>query len=306
MSGLSFRVGRQVPIENLFTPLPDIPNINFFRERGLEHYCEQSEPTLLMCTTVVNESLRASSVVAGEIGAVVIDTANWHGTYSDQVQILESLYQCGLSRVPVIGLQLQGCSGAVTAIDVARRILKTESDPKPVLVLLCGRAGFDMPRVDVSRATILGDGVASCVVTETPGCFEILASSSVTSLDLAGVERSLERDVAMVMRSCENISAVTNGLYRAAGVGPEEVEKLFCTNGNLMYPRFAARAARVDSGRTYNDNIAAYGHVFSCDQLINLVTYGRENLFRIGKIYILIGWSPYVFGGALISYVGVS
>lgn len=307
ISGLSFRVGCVAAIDELFSqPAADCPGIEFFRARGFKHYCAQVEPTVPMCTAVIRDSLRKSSVSPEHVGAVVIDSENWQCTDEDQIQLLESLYQVGISQVPVIGVTLQACGGSIAAIDVANRFLRTEAAQRPVLVLICGRAVPGIRRANAGRATILSDGIAACVVSHTPGRFELLASKVYTSLEMARTDLTQEKDAVTLVRSCANIAAIANSLYKAAAIESQQVAALFCTNGNLMYTSFAARAVRIAEARAYSDNVAAFGHVFSCDHLINLVTYGSDKGFQESGKYLLIGWSPYVFSGALISYLGKS
>jgi len=113
-----------------------------------------------------------------------------------------------------------------------------------------------------------------------------------------------EKAAVSLVRSHADISAVASKLYQIGEATASEIEGLLCTNGNLMYATFAGRAAGISEERLFTENVAAYGHVFSCDHLINLATYGNSKGFRKGGKYLLIGWSPYVFGGALVSYDG--
>jgi 3-oxoacyl-[acyl-carrier-protein] synthase III len=307
IGGISFRLGRNGCIEDLFAePSAGDGDIDFFRTRGLRNYFEQVEPLGTMCTSVVDESLRKCSVDAEQLGAVVVDAEQWHCTSEDRIQLLESLDACGISGVPVIGLDLQTCSGCLTALSVADRLHRTDRDRKPVLVLLCGRAAPGTSRVDFRRATILSDGVASCVVSSTPGSFALLASTTHTNLRMVRSGVAGEKAVVSVVRSHADLAAVANRLYALAEIHASQIDALLCTNGNLLYVTFAGRAAGVAEARIYTENVAAYGHVFSCDHLINLATYASFKPFLAGGKYLLIGWSPYVFGGAVVSYEGAS
>lgn len=303
ISGVSFRVGPSAPIEKLFADLQSSPGIEFFRARGLKHYCAQVESTAVMCAEVVRDTLRTSGVAPREVGTVVIDADQWHCTAEDRIQMLESLCECGITRVPVIGVGLQTCSGCMTAIDVADRLLRTGRDQKPVLVLMCGRAAPGTSRIDLRRATILSDGVSSCIVSNRPGPFALLASTTHTNLERVRAGVAGEQAAMSLVRSYRDIAAVANDLYSAASAAPAQIEALFCTNGNLMYSTFAARAVGISGSRAYTDNVAAYGHVFSCDHMIDLVTCASAKTFQYGHKYMLIAWSPYVFSGAIISYV---
>ena len=306
IGGVSFRVGRTASIEELFTASStSVPDIEFFRARGLRHYCAQVKSLGSMCSAVIRESLRLCSLEPHQVGAVVIDSEQWHCVTEDRVQLLESLHACGLVQVAVIGIELQTCSGCLTALNVADRLVRTDCERRPVLVLVCGRVAPGSSRADLRRATVLSDGVASCVVSTAPlGPFALLASTNHTNLQMVRGGVAGEKAAISLVRSHADISSIASRLYRIGEVIAQEVQALLCTNGNLMYTTFAGRATGIPEERIYTENVAAYGHVFSCDHLINLATYGASKGFVEGGKYLLIGWSPYVFGGALVSYEG--
>lgn len=306
LCGVAYRVGPAADIEGLFSEASKDggTGIEFFRARGLRQYRAQAESTAAMCGVVVRECLRKAALSGVQIGAVIVDVDNWHCTPEDRVQMFESLHAAGIGRVPIVGLSLQTCSGCMAAIQIADRLVRTDPDGRPVLILLCGRAAPGGSRIDLRRATILSDGVSACVVSGKPGSFAVLACTSQTNLEMVRTGTVGEKAAISLVRGYGDIAAVAKGLYGQTGVSPAEINGLFVTNGNLMYGSFAARAAGVSTERTYSDNIGVFGHVFSCDHLINIVTYGETKTFSQGEKYMLIGWSPYVFSGAILSYVG--
>jgi hypothetical protein len=300
VTGIAFRVGTAKPIEELFTAATDGPPVGFYLARGLRHYCAQSEPTSQMCSAVIAESLLKSGVEAGQLGAVIVDADNWHCSREDETQICESLRAAGLSRVAVVGLSLQTCSGCVTSLDLAARMLRTDEQLRPVLILICGRAVAGANRVDALRATISSDGFASCVVQAHRSGLQLLASRTYTNLEVVRTTAAGEKPVTSLLQSHADIAALTKSLYRAADTGAGEVEALFCTNGSLVYATVAAAAAGIPSEHVYKDAIGSFGHVFSCDNLISLGAYGASKGFNPGGKYLLLGWSPYVFSGAIV------
>jgi hypothetical protein len=85
-------------------------------------------------------------------------------------------------------------------------------------VLICRRAAAGVERVDPGRATILTDGVSSCVVSATPGRFRLLSCTSQTNLEIARSGSSAERPALSVVRACGTIAVVADLLYESAGL----------------------------------------------------------------------------------------
>jgi 3-oxoacyl-[acyl-carrier-protein] synthase III len=306
LSGLSFRTGTTLPIDELFPALPAREgDIGFFLRRGLKHFCAQFEPIGAMCFAVVTDCLKKAGVDPDQLGAILVDAEQWKCTVEDETQILESLHAAGIAKIPIIGLGLQTCSGFTTALGIADRLLRTDRQRRPILVLLCGRAVPGASRIDTRRATILSDGVSACIVSNRVGALALLACIGHT--DLATVRSGVagEKAAISLVHGYGQIADIAKLLYETAGVSPPQIDALFCTNGNLMYATFAARAAGIDSARAYTENISAYGHLFSSDPLINVATCANANALRPGGKYLLVGWSPYVIGGAILSYENV-
>lgn len=305
IGGIAYRVGDAVPIEELFDSSPEgTAALNFFFARGLKYFRRQRAPVRDMLRECIAETLFKSGTRAEALGAVLVDIDAWCFSEADRLQIFESLHLSGFENVPVIGVGLQSCSAAVTTLDLADRLVRTDEEHRPVLVLICGRPGPGENRIDDARKTILSDGVAACIVTAGRGEFQIL--SSATSTDLAAARekaRGGDQAVSLVC-NCSNITAVATEVYARAGVSADDIDQLFCSNGSSTYVNFAAEATEVGLGRVYSDDVATLGHVFSCDNLISLATYAERRSYRSGAKYMLIGWSAYVISGAILLYCG--
>jgi len=305
ISGVAFRAGDQVPVEELFEPTPEgAAGLSFYRARGLKYFRRQASSTQSMCYDSISESLRKSATDPGSIGTILVDVDLWHCSAEDRLQIFESLNLTGLDGIPVIGVGLQTCSAAATVLDLADRLVRTDEHRRPVLVLICGRVEPGANRVDNLRKTILSDGVAACVVTPQRGEFQILSTETRINLATAREKTVGGNSAASLVSGYGDLSSLASGICERAGVSPAAIDRLFCTNGSTIYTNFIADAAGVDSERVYADDVANFGHISSCDNLISLATYGDRNRYVSGHSYMLIGWSPYVVSGAVLMYSG--
>jgi len=305
IGGIAYRVGDAVPIEELFESNPEgTAALNFFLARGLKYFRRQSAPVQGMFRECISETLFKSGTSAAALAAVLVDIDAWCFSEADRLQILESLHLSGFGNVPVIGVGLQSCSAAATTLELADRLVRTDEEHRPVLVLICGRPAPGENRIDDARKTILSDGVAACIVSAGRGEFQILSSATSTDLAAAREKARGGNQAVSLVSNCSNIAAVATEIRARAGVSADDIDQLFCTNGSSIYLNFAAEAAEVGLGRVYSDDVANLGHIFSCDNLISLATYAERRRYRNGDKYMLIGWSAYVISGAILLYCG--
>jgi 3-oxoacyl-[acyl-carrier-protein] synthase III len=305
ISGVAYRAGDKVPVEELFESTPEGgAALSFYSARGLKYFRRQAGSTHSMSFESIAESLRKSATAPGSIGTVLVDLDTWHASEEDRLQILEALHRAGLEDVPVIGVGLQTCSASATALDLADRLVRTDDRGRAVLVLVCARAQPGMGRVDDLRKTILSDGVAACIVAAQRGDFQILSTESRTTLATVREKTAGGNSAISLIASYDDLASLASSWCERAEVDPEAIDCLFCTNGSTVYTNIIATAALKDDARVYTDDVANFGHISSCDNLVSLATYEERNRYVRGRNYMLIGWSPYVVSGAVLRYSG--
>nr|WP_294501498.1 hypothetical protein [uncultured Rhodopila sp.] len=275
--------------------------LEFYISRGLKNYCIQEESTELLCTTVVKSSLEAAGTGADEIAAVVLGIVTNGPALAEQQAMTAGLSAAGIGSVPLLMISpSEECSGFVAALEAARRTLCATGFAGKVLIIVSGRVMPGSSRIDPSTATILSDGIAACILSLEPGPFKLLAAFSHTSPELvpaAGPDATPGPDI---LRGYKNLKIVANRLYEYCQLEAECIEALFCTNGSLVYSAYSAAAAALSPDRAFQDTIPRFGHVHACDHVIGLAEYGRARGHKDGAVYMLLSWSPHVYGGVLV------
>src|SRR4029450_6096681 len=169
LSAVAYSTGQPIPIDSLFGPEDAQPPIPW-SDLGFHSFCEDSRPVPEMWTATVRATFRRPSRVPDSIDAVVAVTSPAHADV-----LFGTLHALGIHRAFVVGLTLQECSGASSAIRVASDLVAT-GRYHHVLVVQCGKWDGTDHRVDARRGLVFSDGAASCIVSSTAGGFEILAS----------------------------------------------------------------------------------------------------------------------------------
>lgn len=304
LDGIAYQVGERHRIRELFADnsAPTF-DVEFYTGRGLENFCCQKADTMSVCTEVISDTLHKSRLSARQIDAAIIDNATWDSSRDEEFALFAGLRAAGIRDIPVVGLAMQACSGLATALELGSLRINSINTSTFVLVLTSGRVLPGRNRIGANTGTIYSDGLATCILSPKESGFELLATTSHTNLtDTSNTPTG--REHADMMRGHANLSITSNKLYSLAGIDPSQISALFCTNGSMTYNMIAADAARISNDRVYSDDLARNAHVHSCDHLIGLENYGKLYGHKPDSIYLLLGWSPYVFSGALIRYVG--
>ena len=303
ISGLAYSVGAVRSIDELgAVDRIDDSTIQSLRSRGLQNFCVDRRSLPEMCVGVALDSLEKTSLNASAIGAIVFASSNPGWTAEDELNLLRVFDQVGFSRARIIGLSMQGCSGCASALRVASDLIKSTGRVETVLVILVGRTTEGASRLGPHQATVFSDGAASCIMSVNFGALEFIASETMTDISLVrptvtplGVQRHLWAGLI-------GLKEVSEFVLNTAGIQPREVTALFGMNGSAVYLDVIAEATGIPPERVFRDDVAKYGHVYSCDNLISLTNYLDEREAVDGEYYLLCSWSPYVRGAVILRH----
>lgn len=252
-----------------------------------------------MCRASVVTSLQTAGVCAKNVDTILFanSTAGWSA--ADEAALLCAFNDIGVVSGKIIGLQFQSCSGLGCVLDIARGLLR-QGHSSLILIILCGQVKNGMKRLDPDSRTVFGDGAATCIVSARPAGFEVLSTMTLIDPSLIVQKKSSSLPRARFRNLCETIERA----YSEAGIGPENVNVVLGTNGNIFYLDLIAEAARVPPDKIYKNDLGKFGHIFSCDNLISLVNYETHNQISPGDHFLVIGWAPFAVGAAVLRAVG--
>jgi len=295
LSGVAYSTGQPIAIDSLFGPADPQPPIPW-SDLGFHAFCEDPRPIPEMWMATVAETFRRTARLPDVIDAVVGVSSPAHADV-----LFDALHSLGIRRAFVLGLTLQECSGASSAIRVATDLIGTGRH-RHVLVVQCGKWDRPEHRVDTRRGLVFSDGAASCIVSSAAGAFEILASDVLAETGLTG--RSVGRSVNEALNAIKLLRRVIGGALEAANVSIDAVRAVFSTAGNAELLMLAGTAAGLPTTRMYRGGLARRGHVFGCDGLIDLRDFVDERQLDAGDCVLLCSWSSHVVGATVLRYLG--
>lgn len=303
ISGIAYSMGTPVCIESLKESEGVSQEVlNELRDRGLRIFFQDKRSIPEMCMATAEETLKLTGLKPEEIDVILLSTSNadWVNTLDAETELFTVFRKSGFIRMRLIGLSLQACSAFGEAARIAADLISGQNPVKRVLLIIFGRQETPK-RLGPAASTVYSDGAASCIVSDQ-GDFEICVSESLFNIHLGAMGRLGNFD--QFVGGVQDLGEISRSVYRKAGIGPENIQALFCTNGSLVHLRVMANAAKVPADRVYSADVSRFAHVYSCDNLISLKNYSGEQALEPGSFYLLLGWSPHIVSAAILRYAG--
>ena len=167
LRGFAFTVGKTRRLEELESAGEiNSEEMEIFRQRGLERYCDDDRSVPEACIATVLLTLEKSSLAPSQIDAVVFANSSSSWTSTEEKDLLTAFAEAGFDRKTILGLHMQACSALNCALRIATDMLG-QSTAENVLVVVFGRAKG--PGERLGPATVFSDGAASCVVSSAGG-----------------------------------------------------------------------------------------------------------------------------------------
>lgn len=301
LSGLAYSVGDIKPIDTLAEgDNANVELLDTLKSRGLKNFCEDTRTIPEMCMASAMQTLRLTNLTPAQIHAVVFTSSNSDGLVADddETALFAALHANGFAKTRIIGLTLQACSACGEALQIACDLI---DDPaKKALVIVFGKKRAN--RLGPQANTIFSDGAASCIVSSGSGEFEICAIESMINTFLGSMGRS--GNIAQTHGGLLDLRELSKKVCAKSGVQAKAMRAFFGTNASLGHLNFMAQAAGMPLDRVYEDDVAAYGHLHSCDNLISLKNYSTKHTLAPNDHVMLTAWSSHVVSAAVLRYVG--
>lgn len=245
---------------------------------GWGQFHKTQRPASELALASARKTLAAARLTAGDIGAVILCSTSFpagdgvHLGYCNTV-----LGELALFNKPTFGMTLNRCGTLLSAISVAADLVAARRE---AVLVICADVIANEPDRFQNYA-ILSDSASSCVVTADGHAgygivHKIHTSAHATINDTGG---GLAHDASQ-------------RLLAASGNDPRSIGKVF--HDNLFLPVISMREqmAGFSKDQLYLDNIAAVGHCFASDSLINLATYRQHNTFSPSTLIGLVSGTP--------------
>lgn len=297
-TGMSYTVGARVPIATLPELEGAAPEvITSLLARGLQSFCAETRSMHEVLFTVASSSLEAAGCAVPDIDAILMVNSP-----VNEALLFKTLNLTGFQRPWLLGLNFQDCGGCEAAMRVAGDLVARAGGMQRVLVVLYGKIPEGQSRIGWGGETVFSDGAAACVVSSEGSGLEIISSEVLTNPKLAWI-REAGSHTRYFEESLTSMAAIARKALQRAGIDISAISRVFATNGSSVYHGIIASALGVPLERIHADDMADLGHVFSCDGLIGLQTYISAHGAQSGEYFMLISWSPFVFGATVLRQI---
>jgi 3-oxoacyl-[acyl-carrier-protein] synthase-3 len=276
ITGLAYRVGTPTPLAELAGRLLPAETAEQLMARG-QRICPIATCELPLIRASVEASLEAAGVAPASVDRVLVTSESIlvSGTKraheAARARLYTAMAELGLGHAPLLMLTFAGCGSAISALEYAS-LLVDRGAASNVLVVAADRVLDEGQRVLPPVVSVVGDGVASCVVSGQAGGHDGLVLRWVRRrafMEVAKFDRGTDFGPALVMlgRSlasmAREIRAMTSALDHAWFV---------CNNYGMPTVRLFGRTLGVADDRVFTENVSRIGHLGSPDPLVNLAT----------------------------------
>lgn len=190
-------------------------------------------------------------------------------------------HELGLNRASALAVSQQGCSGLLSTIDMAARLLASAELPAALCL-----AGDALPHGS-SREIIynlMGDAAAALLLQRDAPRNRIVAFRQHTQSYYWDTPAREQELLAAYFPVAQRVILAT---LDAAALTTDDVRWFVPHNVSRRSWQILARLLGVSDERVWTDNIARLGHSISCDHVINLADMTAAGLLSPGDYLAL-------------------
>jgi 3-oxoacyl-[acyl-carrier-protein] synthase III len=276
ITGLAYQVGTPTPLAELIGRWLPAETAEQLLARG-QRMCPLAPSELPLIRSSVTASLETAGLAPALVDRVLVTSESIlvSGSKREHEMTRARLYttmaELGLGHAPVLMLTFAGCGSAIAALEYAS-LLVDRGDAANVLVVAADRVLDGGQRVLPPVVSIVGDGVASCVVTGQTDDRDGLVLRWVRRrafLEVAKHDRGTDFGPALVMLG-RSLASIAREIRATTPV--LDHARLICNNYGLPTVRLFGRTLGVADDRVFTENVSRIGHLGSPDPLVNLST----------------------------------
>jgi 3-oxoacyl-[acyl-carrier-protein] synthase III len=193
----------------------------------------------------------------------------------------------GLPNASAFSLSHINCVAGLYGLHLARYLLAGAPPGVKILIVTGDRAPAHQARL-IPDTTIQGDGAAACLVGHGPRGHRVLGRA----LRVLGrfyqcldCPESLMNEYRLIYGDA--LAGVMREAADAAGCDPADISLVLPHNVNRLSWGRISRKAGIPAARVYLDNLPKFGHCYSSDPFINLMTARSSGLVKPGELVML-------------------
>lgn len=288
MRGIAYHYDEAAPIETIPALADDPELLKRFLKAGHERFAMSHCSIIEQAVLSAQKTLDAGGTAPQDIDAVVIGTSELRAwkrypeTFAAHIML-----GVGVKDIFVTGVTLGGCANNGAALRAARNLILAEGF-RNVLVIETNQVRGDLERVHTSlsgdAAYILGDGAVSCIVSPERGEFRLLGIAQL----FKPLDHTASDSSAFVNNNCAGVRGVVDRALAQAGVGRDQVDKVFFHNIKLQHLVGFMQLIDIPVNKCYMTNVWKTAHVWSADNLIGLHDFCAEKNPPAGSRFLMV------------------
>ncbi|WP_428262073.1 3-oxoacyl-[acyl-carrier-protein] synthase III C-terminal domain-containing protein [Haliangium sp.] len=270
LSGLAYELGEErAPITDLPELIADEDACDLLLALGLDEYVFSSRTPPQLAQASLDKTLAQVQVDRTDIDVLLYASSSlWdRAFYTKEIGAL--CCALDLPHAMAIGVHLAECGNLASALRVAAGMVRS-GDADNVLLVTADQPAPDSKRLVDPVLSVLSDGAASCLVSSRRGDYELVGLRQGARQDLWNLDLNAE-SVKRMRSFTQGLGKTALEVLAAAEMTAEDVDCLICNNYTFSVLRAFADRVKIPTARLFTDNVAQTAHVFSADNLINLV-----------------------------------
>jgi 3-oxoacyl-[acyl-carrier-protein] synthase III len=198
-------------------------------------------------------------------------------------------HRLGLAHAEAFAVTQQACASGLAAIDLAAQLLLADGDPAARALVVTGEKPATRFLSFIPGASVMGDGSAACLVNISGEGMRIRSFSSKTDGRYAQLMNPPPGVVAGFYATYASaVAEAVRETVARAGLRLADIEMIVPHNVNLSSWQRVISELGIPADRVYLDNVPRYGHCFSSDVLLNLVSMRAQGRLRHDGAYLLV------------------
>jgi 3-oxoacyl-[acyl-carrier-protein] synthase III len=292
IKAINYFGGDRVPVGQLPELVDQAQRVAAYRANGIEHYMRSPLGIVDQAVRSARGTLTRARLCAADIDAVVIGACELREFDGVQETIARDiLAELGFHEIHAVGVNLGGCTNAVSLLRIARNMIIAEGY-RNVLVIetnRCREGGSD--RLVLPDRAVFSDGALSLIVTRDDPQY---ALRSLVQL-AAPLAPELKGKRPALVANSEHVRFSVARALREAGTGMAQISRIYLPNDGRSVLQGIVNVAGMPGDKVWTNNLRWMGHMWSCDTLISLMSHDQQQPHRPGELFLMLAYSDFTF-----------
>lgn len=268
LSAINYVLGEKKPLDSIQELKSDQEGLDYLKNRGFSYFRDYDGEPWELAVESINKTLEEALISIDDIDEIVYASISSKNPILGDLGIGLMANELGALETPITGITFGECTNIMLALEHANMLIET-GRCRNVLLVSSDVASCKEQRM-TSGYTVCSDGAASCVVSKNG----IGNSDKVRLKDFRKGYHHLSRaGLSYPSKAFKDIANAANNCIKGLAIDKKNVDMWIPNTGNTEVAGAFASVLGIPKNLYFQDNNENYGHVYSTDQLINLVDW---------------------------------